>query len=431
MKTSIALFVAFQLSILPFGFLRSESLFENYFSNSNLVLLEISNTIKAIDTLPNKSLPYDAYHELRNGLQNSQIVFERNKIGRVAFLGGSITYNSGWRDSICNYLEHRFKSTKFEFINAGISSMGSTPAAFRLESDVLSFGKIDLLFEEAAVNDATNGRTREEQIRAMEGIIRHLRIANPLIDIVMMHFVDPEKMEDYNIGIEPDVIKNHNKVGEHYGIPTINLAKEVTDRINNYEFTWENDFINLHPSPFGQGIYSKSIIHFLDSTYLKLLSSKDSLNTFPLPNKLDLDSYDKGKLIDITDAKLDNGWTIDPNWEPKDKTGTRSGFTQVPMLIGQWPSNKLILKFKGNAVGIVVAAGLDAGIIEYRIDKNEWKSLNLFTRWSPQLHLPWYYTLGIGLSKKDHILEIRMSESKDLKSLGNVCRIKSFYVNKH
>jgi hypothetical protein len=33
-----------------------------------------------------------AYHKIRGGLKNSQLTFERNKKGRVAFVGGSITY---------------------------------------------------------------------------------------------------------------------------------------------------------------------------------------------------------------------------------------------------------------------------------------------------------------------------------------------------
>ena len=111
------------------------------------------------------------YHQLRSRLMNCKIQFERNKTGRIAFLGGSITHMNGWRDSICTYFSQRFPDTKFEFINAGIPSMGSTPGAFRLERDVLSHGKIDLLFEEAAVNDATNGRSSKEEVRAMEGII--------------------------------------------------------------------------------------------------------------------------------------------------------------------------------------------------------------------------------------------------------------------
>ena len=130
--------------------------------------------------------------------------------------------------------------------------MGSTPGAFRLERDILSKGKIDLLFVEAAVNDPTNGRSSIEQTRAMEGIIRHARKKYPDIDIITMYFVDPDKMEMYNNGEIPEVIQNHEKVAAHYQVSSINLAREVTDRINAGEFSWEEDFKDLHPSPFGQ-----------------------------------------------------------------------------------------------------------------------------------------------------------------------------------
>lgn len=371
------------------------------------------------------------YHKLGGGLRNSQIQFERNKKGRVAFLGGSITYNSGWRDSVYAYLEKRFPETEFEFIAAGIPSMGTTPAAFRLERDVLSVGKIDLLFEEAAVNDASNGRTAEEQSRAMEGIVRHLRKSNPAIDIVMMHFVDPSKIADYNNNLEPEVITNHNQVADHYNIPTINLAKEVTDRINHEEFTWNDDFKNLHPSPFGQGVYANSILHFLEEAFSDSMDSDEKITARELPLKINKNAYDNGYLQDIKNAKLSKGWRIDPFWKPKDGSGTRSNFVNVPMLIGNKPDGTLKLKFQGNAVGIAVAAGQDAGTIEYRIDKNEWIRLNLFTKWSSHLHLPWYYTLSTGLSRNEHLLEIRIADTKDERSSGNTCRIRYFYVNRH
>ncbi|MCK5705346.1 MAG: SGNH/GDSL hydrolase family protein [Cyclobacteriaceae bacterium] len=188
------------------------------------------------------------YQIVRNDFHNSFIKFNKKKKGKVAFLGGSITYNPGWRDSISNYIGKSFPETKLEFIAAGIPSMGSTPGAFRLERDVLSKGQIDLLFVEAAVNDPTNGRTSEEQIRGMEGIIRHAQKSNPKMDIITMYFVDPDKMEDYTNGLIPEVIKNHEKVASQYHVSSINLAKEVTDRINAGEFSWKKDFKNLHPS---------------------------------------------------------------------------------------------------------------------------------------------------------------------------------------
>ena len=382
----------------------------------------------ALDKLPLNS---SDYHQLRSGLKNSHIKFEQDKKGRVAFLGGSITYNSGWRDSICAYLGKRFPETEFEFINAGIPSMGTTPAAFRLERDILSHGPVDLLFEEAAVNDAGSGRTSEEQIRGMEGIIRHLRKSNADMDIVMMHFVDPQKIIEYDKGIEPEVISNHNKVARHYNIPTINLAKEVADRLRNEEFTWEKDFKNLHPSPFGQGVYARSMLQFLDNAYSGHLDSDDKMSSYCLPDKMNDYSYDLGYLMDISAAKHDENWKINASWNPNDGTGTRPNYVNVPMLISNEPGSIIEIGFKGNAVGIAVAAGPDSGFIEYRIDKNKWVELNLFTKWSKHLHLPWYYTLATGLPQKKHSLEIRISEKKDAESIGNACRIRYFYVNKY
>jgi len=381
------------------------------------------------NSLQIESLNASNYHNMRGGLLNSQIIFEHQKVGRVAFLGGSITYNTGWRDSVCIYLTQRFPETDFEFIEAGIPSMGSTPAAFRLNRDVLAHGRIDLLFEEAAVNDAGNGRTSMEQIKAMEGLVRHLREANPQIDIVMMHFVDPGKMKEYRAGKEPLVITNHNIVADHYNIPTINMAKEVTDRIDNGEFSWQDDFKNLHPSPFGQGIYARSIIQLLKNNYLGQLDDDEKVSSHDNPGKLDDDCYDNGYLLDISSAQLYNGWEIDTSWSPNDDSRVRPNYVNVPMLVSNEPGSKLTLKFAGNTVGIAVAAGKDAGIIDYRIDKGDWQSLNLFTSWSNQIHLPWYYTLSSELVSKEHLLEIRIASSKDQRSNGHACRIRYFFVN--
>ena len=384
-----------------------------------------------LNSYPAVTTPLESsnYHTYRNKLHNAQIVFEREKRGRVAFLGGSITYNTGWRDSICAYLQKRFPKTQFDFIAAGIPSMGSTPGAFRFERDILAKGKVDLLFEEAAVNDRTNGFSTETQVLGMEGIVRHARESNPAMDIVMMHFVDPDKMTEYRKGIVPTEIQNHEKVAAHYGLSTINLAKEVTDRIDNGEFSWEKDFKNLHPSPFGQHVYYQSMKSFLDFCWSGFVAEDDKLTAYPLPGKLAEGCYNKGKLVPAVDVKPAKGWKIDSNWIPSDKTGTRPDFTHVPMLVAEIPSGILNYRFEGNAIGIAVAAGLDAGIIEYCLDKGSWQKLDLFTSWSAQLHLPWFYTLGYGLKQGEHQLRIRVLSEKNPQSKGTVCRIRYFYVN--
>lgn len=384
------------------------------------------------NSYPEKVTPLNGrnYHTYRNKLHNAQQIFEREKKGRVAFLGGSITWGTGWRDSICVYLQKRFPDTRFEFVNAGIPSMGSTPGAFRFERDVLSKGKIDLLFEEAAVNDRTNGFNDEAQICGMEGIIRHARQSNPAMDIVMMHFVDPEKMADYRNGIIPNEINNHEKVAVTYQIPSINLAKEITNRIDNGEFSWENDFKDLHPSPFGQHIYYQSMKSFLDYCWNDPIPADDKLINYPLPKKLNNACFDHGTLIPATQINADKGWNAVQNWEPAEKSGTRDDFTKVPMLVCEKPGYPQTYDFEGNAVGIAIAAGPDAGIIEYCIDKGSWQKMDLFTHWSSSLHLPWFCTLGYGLKNGNHQLQIRILPDKNPKSKGTACRIRYFYVNR-
>jgi sialidase-1 len=388
-------------------------------SLSLLVLISVSIS-KA------QTLDAAAFHNHRQSLTGIFLKFRNDKIGRVAFLGGSITYNSGWRDSVCNYFQKEFPETKFDFVNAGVPSMGSTPGAFRFEKDVLKNGPVDLLFLEAAVNDQVNKAQPLEISRAMEGIVRHAKRVNPACEIVIMYFVDPDKITDYRAGRVPEVIQLHEKVAEYYGISTINLAKEVTQRIDNKEFDWENDFKDLHPSPFGQNVYFQSIKHFIASE-IKSGKPDRAISEMPLP--IDKYCYSRGVLVEPNPPKKINGWTMVKSWNPADGKGTRRNFVDVPMLAGEYPGKIIKFQFKGNAVGVAVAAGPDAGIIEYSIDESEWEKLDLFTPWSKNLHLPWFYTLGTGLKNGKHTLQIRLTDMKNPESSGNKCVIRYFYVN--
>lgn len=152
-------------------------------------------------------LPFHDFYHVRSGLPYFyNKVKERHPV-TVAFLGGSITYNPGWRQLISRYLQGRFPQEKFHFINAGIPSLGSLPDVFRLQRDVLDSGKIDLMFVEAAVNDIGNSTDSITQIRDLEGIVRHAKRSNPDMGIVLMSFADPTKLKDYGEGRIKDLCK--------------------------------------------------------------------------------------------------------------------------------------------------------------------------------------------------------------------------------
>lgn len=371
---------------------------------------------------------YD-YFVSRGGLDNCRIKFDRERTGRVVFLGGSITQMEGWRNIVCNDLQRRFPNTAFDFINAGIPSTGSTPGAFRFVRDVLAHGPVDLLFEEAAVNDETNGRTEQEQVRGMEGIVRHARLSNPAIDVIVLHFAEPAKTKVYREGRTPSVIVNHERVAERYDVPSIDLAREVAERINAGEFTWENDFVDLHPSPFGQALYARSIGRLFDAAWREPLTADAQLTPHPLPEPIDEKSYASGQLVDIHRADAGPGWRVEPAWRPADSAPTRSGFADVPMLIAEQPGAALRFDFEGTAVGLFVAAGPDAGTIEYRVDQGPWKTRDLFTPWSGQLHLPWAYVLEADLTSASHTLYLRVAKTAHASSVGHAVRIAHFLVN--
>jgi pimeloyl-ACP methyl ester carboxylesterase/lysophospholipase L1-like esterase len=364
----------------------------------------------------------------RGNIDNCRIKFEKEKKGRVAFLGGSITWNPGWRDMVGEYLRQKFPSTEFEFINAGIPSLGSIPGAMRISRDVLSKGTIDLLFVEAAVNDATNGVKPQQQLRGMEGIIYHARRSNPFMDIIMMHFADQDKMADYNNDRIPEVILQHEKAAEYYSVSSINLAKEVNDRILNGEFTWRDDFKNLHPSPFGQRIYFRTIRHFFDISWKDRAASEMGPHLLP-SRTLDPFSYINGHFLPIQKADRGNGWVIIKNWKPDKGEQAREGFVNVDVLETLRPGSVLNLTFKGTAIGLFVTAGPDAGILEYSIDGSGFEKADQFTKWSKNLHLPWLIMLADELTPGSHKLILRMATEKNPASRGTACRIHQFVVN--
>ncbi len=263
----------------------------------------------------------------------------------------------------------------------------------------------------------------------MEGIVRRALETNDACDIIMMHFVDPIKLVSYEQGNEPVVITNHNKVAAHYNVSVINLAKEVYARITNNEFTWNDDFKNLHPSPFGQGVYAHSIISFLNNAYDRPINRDDKLTSHNIPVKLNKGCYANGKLVEASTIKENNAWSIDHNWMPKDNLKVRDNYHKVPMLIGEEPEKALSYQFNGNAIGIAVAAGNDAGIIKYKIDHGNWTEFNLFSKFSSKIHLPRYYTLADDLKPGNHTIKIKLSSNKDPRSAGTACRIRYFYIN--
>jgi len=369
---------------------------------------------------------------LRGSLDNCRIRFELQREGCVAFMGGSITEMNGYRPMVCKILERRYPQTEFTFINAGIASTCSTTGAFRLESDVLEnealAGRpVDLLFVEFAVNDDQDaGHARRECIRGMEGIVRHCRQAHPAMDVVIVYFVNPGMLETLRAGNTPLPIAAHEEVARRYEVPSIDLAREVAERIAAGKLTWK-EFGGTHPAPAGNAICAAMIDRLMDRAWAEPLAQDAVQKAHAMPEPLDPLSYLNGRFVDPKEADAGDGWTLGvPDWE-RLKGGKRGRFRSIPLLCGETPGAELALEFSGTAVGAYVLAGPDAGVVKASVDGDPSRRVDLYHRFSANLHYPRTVMFATDLGPGRHTLRLRIDEEST--SGGHAVRIMQFAAN--
>lgn len=364
----------------------------------------------------------------RGNFANSLHRFEKEKKGRVAFMGGSITEMNGYRPILCEWLEKRFPGTTFTFTNAGISSTCSTTGAFRLERDVLNHGPVDLFFLEFAVNDDQDaGHTREAAQRGMEGILRHLRTHSPRADVVVTYFVNPGMLATLQEGKQPLPMAAHEEVLKHYDVSASHLAGEVAERINAGTFTWAK-FGGTHPRKPGNQLAADMASALLETGWKKAGAKKPAPH--PLPDKLfNPLSYVKGRFLSPEKAKLEGDWKwSEPDWNSL-KGGKRGRYLGKPLLHTDGPGGSVSLTFEGSVIGAFVLAGPDAGIVEYSIDGGKTQSLDLRHRHSRGLHYPRSVTFAHDLKPGKHVIRLSSSKKKHPDSSGHAVRILQFCVN--
>ena len=263
----------------------------------------------------------------------------------------------------------------------------------------------------------------------MEGILRQLRRHNPAADVVITYFVNPPMLEILQQGGAPVSIGAHEDVARHYGISTIHLAREVAERITAGTLTWEH-FGGTHPKQPGNALCADMIEHLLLAAWAGPLQEDATKRPHPLPDApLDANHYGQGRLVDPAEVRLGSGWALRvPVW--KNLPGRcRERFADVPLTCATDPDAELTLTFTGKAVGAYVLAGPDAGVIEAAVDGGEPRSIDLFHRFSANLHYPRTVIFEADLKPGEHTLLLRVTEVKNAASNGHAARVLRFVAN--
>ena len=346
---------------------------------------------------------------LRGSLIPSRRKFAEGK-GHVAFLGGSITEMDGYRPIVMEQLRKRYPKTKFTVTNAGVSSTCSTTGAFRLEEDVLAKGPVDLLLVEFAVNDDQDARhAKRECIRGMEGIIRHVRRHNPQADIVMVHFVNEAMLQKLAKGEEPLSSGAHEEVAKHYGISSVHVARELNRRIAAKTMDWK-EYGGVHPARPGNQM-AADLVELVLAQADQTLQGKQLVGDYPMPERLDSGSYERGRFLPNSAATLGEGWELSkPAW-PQLKGECRPRFRNLDLLWTETPGAMMTVPFTGKTLGAYVLAGPDAGTLEVSIDAGPFKPVPLKHAYSGGLHYPRTVILAGDLQDAKHTARIRLAPS--------------------
>lgn len=373
--------------------------------------------------------PDNAQVRMRSDFHRFRQRAESGKPTRVVTLGGSITENArGHSAQVPAWLKQRFPKADFQFTNAGISSTCSTTGAFRLERDVLAGGRVDLLIVEFAVNDDQDaGHAERECIRGMEGIVRHLRQAHPQADILMVQYVNPEMLAALLSGKKPLSLAAHEKVAEHYGIPSVNVAAEVASAVKEGRYTWE-DYGGTHPKPFGYQVAVNMMVSALERG---MATEDGGSEGHPLPPPLDSGNYGNGAWVDVQEAAWLGGWKYGKVGKGLLPVGAiRPRYEEYEVLRGDGAGTTLYLDFEGRAVGAFVLAGPDAGMVEFSVDGSPWQKKTLYHQHSGKLNYPRSVMFASDLSPGRHQLVLRLAEAKPEGSEGRAAAILFFEVNR-
>jgi len=334
--------------------------------------------------------------KLRDGLPHFFSRLEAGDSVTIAFLGGSITAAAeGWRDQTITWLQHRFAAATIKQVNAGVGGTGSDLGVFRLKKDVLVHAP-DLVYVEFAVND--NGKSQEIVRRAMEGVVRQVRAANPSADICFVYTLTADMAPVLGEGRLTNTIENMERIADHYGLPSVFMGREVIRKFRNNTLVFRGE-LDEYP---GKMVFSKDGVHPYPATGHRLYTNELTHTMLALqpvgkptvrelPMALDPSNWEDATLV-TPDELIQQG-----HWEQIADSDTilpaylKKAFPQL--LRGAADDQPTAsITFEGRAVGLYDIVGPGTGQLAIYIDGQLVEKRTRFDRYATY-YRPQYFLL--------------------------------------
>ncbi|MFA6960434.1 MAG: GDSL-type esterase/lipase family protein [Opitutaceae bacterium] len=324
----------------------------------------------------------------RSGLPNVFAKLQRGAAVKVAYLGGSITAQNGWRIQSREWLQKQFPKAQLSEIHAAIGGTGSDLGVFRVEADALK-DKPDLLFVEFAVNDANAAPA--QIAKAMEGIVRKTWCLLPTTDICFIYTLTAKDTAALAAGKMKRSDSVMETVADHYGIPSIHFGLEVArlekegkliTKSDNAPMTRvSGDELNTSaPIPTdaqGRILFSKDGVHPYPETghvlYTQaLIRSFEKMQTLGTPGAhaliapLTSDNWEGARQLPLDQGGVLTGKVT--KLDPKTDSPAKSFVARMPSMWKFEPGATLSFKFKGTKASIYDLLGPDGAQLEFSVD---------------------------------------------------------------
>lgn len=380
-------------------------------------------------------------------------------IARMVFLGGSATKglrpegeHLAWPGLLAGEIRQALPGASFGVFNHSVAHTDSTLGACRTQTDVVQhYMPLSLVIIEFAVDDAEAPEHRV--LAAMEGIVRQIRSAHPYADIVFVYAFSKKAWEattPAQTGSSSDVgaihssaagaqnmpksIAWHERVAEHYGIPSVNVAQLVADRLvagtmKLDEYTQDGTF----PTAKGHRLFVEAFQPLVEDLKNAAKTAgqqpgEKHRHTFPPP--LTPAPMDKARMVSYEWASVEPGWQMGrENPVPEFHYTSGDGrFRHV--LMADQPGPILSFRFQGSMIGIFGVVGPDSGDMEYALDGGPWQRVHWFRPEHDGQFRPHAALLAEGLDPKaTHELRVRVAAETPQGSQGRVARIGYFLLD--
>lgn len=278
--------------------------------------------------------------------------------------------------------------------NLGAGGTASQFGLFRLRRDLADF-KPDIIFIEFAVNDRIY--TSYNSSIYFEGLIREcLKITDKVIII------------DLPTGMSDSCKNIHKKIAYYYNLQLIDVQDKVWQSIGEGNLRWEDVSIdNLHPNNRGHELYFEII---KDNLNLKSFKSK------VVSNSLMGYEFKNPRIVLYEELDFYGHWT-EENFNLNNKFDNAATSNKI--------GDGIIFRFRGKYLAMMNLLSRNSGILECELDNFKF-DIDLF-RDSDGVY---DNTINIGnLEDKEHTLLMKISNRKNVNSLGNNIVIAGFLVD--